>query len=39
MGAQAVFWTGKYLKEVRPKILRKRADEHWLAESNRDFQA
>jgi len=39
MGAQAVFWTGKYLKEVRPKILRKRADEQRLAESNRDFQA
>jgi site-specific recombinase XerD len=32
MGRQAVFWTGKYLKDVRPGFLRKRPDEHalWL---------
>jgi integrase/recombinase XerD len=30
MGRQAVFWTHKYLKQVRPKFLRKRPDEHAL---------
>jgi len=37
MGAQAVFWTDKYLKEVRPKFLRKRPDEHalWLGVQGR----
>lgn len=32
MGRQAVFWTDKYLKDVRPGFLRKRPDEHalWL---------
>ena len=32
MGRQAAFWTDKYLKEVRPRFLRKKPDEHalWL---------
>lgn len=32
LGGHAIFWTDKYLKEVRPKFLRKRPDEHamWL---------
>lgn len=30
MGKQAVFWTDKYLKEIRPKFLRKRPDVHAL---------
>ncbi len=32
LGRQAVLWTGKYIKEVRPLFLRKSADEHalWL---------
>ena len=32
MGKQAVFWTDKYLKEVRPAFLRNKPDEHalWL---------
>lgn len=32
MGKQAVSWTARYLKDVRPKFLRKRPDEHalWL---------
>lgn len=37
MGRQAVFWTDKYLKQVRPKFLRKRPDEHalWLGFAGR----
>lgn len=41
MGKQAVFWTDKYLKEVRPEFLRKRPDEHalWLGFAGRRINA
>jgi site-specific recombinase XerD len=32
LGRQALFWTDRYLKDVRPRFIRKRIDEHalWL---------
>lgn len=37
LGRQAAFWTDKYLKQVRARFLRKRADEHalWLGFAGR----